>query len=86
MERMELAVQISVIVLAATAFILVMLGVVVMVVLLKLVKRVRLLADKAEGVVENAQEVTTILKNASGPLALFKIIANMQRYARKGRK
>ncbi len=51
--------------------------IVLMVLVIKLVKQLRLIADKAEKAVASVESAGQILKNTSGPLALFKVARNL---------
>jgi hypothetical protein len=59
---------------------------VVLVMIAKLVQSLRRIIDNAERVVETAGEAAEMLRNASGPLALFKVVRNMVDAVDKMRK
>jgi len=52
----------------------------------KLIQSVRRIVDQAEKVVETAGEAAEMMRNASGPLALFKVVRNMVKAVDKTRK
>jgi hypothetical protein len=47
------------------------------VILLKLLGAVRRAVQKAESVIDSVEAATDVIKNASGPLALIKVIKNI---------
>jgi type IV secretory pathway VirB3-like protein len=52
-------------------------GIIVMVLIAKLLNAVRRIVQKAEQVVETAGDAAQMLRNASGPLAFFKVVRNI---------
>jgi Na+-transporting NADH:ubiquinone oxidoreductase subunit NqrC len=50
---------------------------------IKLLKAIRQLVDKAERVLESAETAAVLFKNASGPLAIFKLIRNISDIAKR---
>ena len=81
--------QIILIILAAALAIFIILGIIALVYIIKLVASLRHIARKAEQVVESAEAVGSVLKNASGPLALFRFLGNivetLQRHNKEGK-
>lgn len=76
---MHNAESILVIITSATLSLFLIVGVVVLVLIAKLLQAVRRIVEKAEQVVETAGEAAEMLRNASGPLAFFKVIGNIVR-------
>lgn len=61
-------------------------GIILLVLIARLVSAVRQVVEKAEHFVESAEEAADVLRNASGPLAFFKLVRNMVRsFERKGK-
>ena len=52
-------------------------AIVVLVLIAKLLQAIRHMVQKAERLVETAGSAAEMLKNASGPLALFKLVRNI---------
>lgn len=69
--------QILVIVLATVLAILLVLAVVIAIMTIRLIKSVNRIADKAEQLIESAEHVGQVFRNASGPLAVFKVVQNI---------
>ena len=44
---------------------------------IKLMKQLKLIADRAEKAVDSVSSAGTMLRNASGPLAIVKLVRNM---------
>jgi hypothetical protein len=59
------------------------LGIIIFVEILKVMKTVRRIADKAEHVIDSAESVGAIFRNVSGPLSLMKVVANIVESATK---
>jgi hypothetical protein len=78
--------HILVIVLAAALALFLLLSVVVVVQVIRLLRVVRRIIDKAETVIESAETVGTIFKNASGPLALVRVVRNVMHMAQGNKK
>lgn len=83
---MQNAESILVIIVSATLALFLVTAIVVMVLIAKLVQALRRIVDDAERVVETAGEAAEMLRNASGPLALFKVVRNMVNAVDKMRK
>jgi predicted PurR-regulated permease PerM len=75
--------SVLIIILAITLTVFLLIAISVLVLIAKLIKSVRHLVDKAERVAESAEEAADLLKNASGPLAMFKLIRNIIKLAGK---
>jgi len=74
---METSQDILVIILATALAVLLVLAIVVAVLIVKLLQGVKRITDKAEHVIETAEHVGEAFSNASGSLALFKIVRNV---------
>lgn len=83
---MQNAESVLVIIVSATLALFLVTAIVVMVLIAKLVQALRRIVDDAERVVETAGEAAEMLRNASGPLALFKVVRNMVNAVDKMRK
>jgi len=66
-----------------------LLGAVVMVLAIKLIKSVKHVVAKAEGAIDTVEEATETIKNigrnASGPMAVFKVVKNIVNLMNKRR-
>lgn len=69
--------QILVIVLASALAIFLVLSIVAAVFIIRLIQTLRLIADKAEKVVESAEAVGDVFKRAAGPLGVFKFLRHV---------
>jgi hypothetical protein len=74
---MEHAESILVIITSSLLSLLLIVGIVVAVFIVKLVRSIRRIADKAEDLIDSAESVTDAFRNASGPLALLKTVQNI---------
>lgn len=74
---MHNAESILVIITSVTLSLFLIVGIVVLVLVAKLLQAIRHLVHKAEQLVETASGAADMLKNASGPLALFKLVRNI---------
>jgi hypothetical protein len=85
---MNLAEQIIAIILSVFLAIFLVLAITVLVLVVKLIKKVNRIVATAETVRDNAEAAAATLREASGPLALLKIIRNITRTVndRKGKK
>lgn len=83
---MQGAESILVIILASTLTIFLLLGIVILVLLAKLLRSVKRTVEKAEEVVESAGEATQLLRDVSGPLAVFKLVRNILKHIDKNRR
>jgi hypothetical protein len=80
---MHEAQAILVIITSSVLVIFLLLAIVAMIFLLKTVKAVRRLLDKAEELVDSAEAVTEVFKNVKGPLAAAKLLRNIIALATK---
>lgn len=69
--------QTLVIILSAMLGLFLLISIVLGLLLIKILKRVRMITDKAEHVVENVESVGLFFKKAAGPLALGKFVTNI---------
>ena len=83
---MNTAESILVIIVSATLTIFLVVAIVTLVLIAKLVTSVKHVVDHAEKVVETAGEAAEMLRNASGPLAFFKVVRNIIKNIDKMRK
>lgn len=83
---MQNAESILVIIVSATLALFLIAAIAVLVMVAKLIQSVRRIVDQAEKVVETAGEAAEMMRNASGPLALFKVVRNMVKAVDKMRK
>ena len=83
---MEHAQSILVIIVSSLLSLALLLGIVILVMVIRLVKTVRRVVEKAEHVIQSAEAATDVLKNAGGPLAVLKIVRNIMKMADKFRK
>ena len=74
---MHNAESILVIIVSSVLTIFLVASIVVLVLVAKLIASIKRIVEHAEQVVETAGEAAEMLKNASGPLALFKVVRNM---------
>jgi hypothetical protein len=74
---METSQDILVIILATVLAVLLVLSIVVAVLVIKLLGAVKRITDKAEHVIDTAEHVGEVFSNATGSLALFKIVRNV---------
>jgi len=75
-----------VIIVSTTLALFLIAAIAVLVMVAKLIQSVRRIVDQAEKVVETAGEAAEMMRNASGPLALFKVVRNMVKAVDKTRK
>lgn len=80
---MDTSQDILVIILSAALAILLVLAIIVAVLVIKILQAVRRISDKAEHVIETAEHVGEAFSNATGSMALFKIIRNIASMAAK---
>lgn len=74
---MHNAESILVIIVSSVLTIFLIASIVVLVLIAKLVASVKRIVEHAEQVLETAGEAAEMLRNASGPLALFKVVRNI---------
>lgn len=72
-------------ILAAALALFLILAIAIAIMVLRLLKTLRMLVDKAEKVVETAEHVGDIFKKASGPMAIFHLIQGIVDHNRKGK-
>jgi hypothetical protein len=83
---MHNAESILVIILSVTLTVFLLVTILVLVLIAKLIKAMQHLIEKAEHIVDSAEEAALLLKNASGPLALFKLVRNIFAFVEKMHK
>jgi hypothetical protein len=83
---MEHAQEILVIIVSAVLTLFLIVSIVVLVMVAKLVTAAKRAVLLAEHVIQSAEAATSVIKNAGGPLAAFKIIRNLIQIAEKFRK
>lgn len=54
-----------------------LLAIIAVVLVIKLIKMIKLIVAKAETVIDSVESAADVVKNASGPLAAFKVIKNI---------
>lgn len=74
---MENATEILVIILSAFLAVFLILGIALTILLIKLTKSIKRIADKADDVVGNVEAASAALKNVAGPLATGKFVMNI---------
>ena len=82
---MQNAESILVIIVSATLTLFLLLAIFVLILIAQLVRSVKRIVERAEQVVETAGEAADMLRNASGPLALFKVVRNMVNAVENGK-
>lgn len=80
---MHNAETILIIILAVVLIVFLVIAIAALALIIRLLKAVKRFVDKAERMVETDGEATEIFKNASGPLALFKLIRNIVKIVEK---
>ncbi len=83
---MENAESILVIIVSVTLTLFLLVAIVLAVLSIKLIQRLRHIADTADLVVNNVEAASEILKNSAGPLAVLKFMANIADVAMKRKK
>jgi hypothetical protein len=74
---MDTSLQILVIILSTALAILIVLAIVAVVLFIRILKAIGRITDKAEHFVQSAEQVGQALSNATGPLAVFKVVRNI---------
>ena len=74
---METSQDILVIVLATAFAILLVLAIIIAALIIKLLQGIRRITDRAEQVIETAEHVSQAFSNASGSMALFRVVRNV---------
>jgi len=77
---METAALILLIVVSAALTIFLIVAIVLFVVLVKLINKLRYLVEQAEKAVDTVTTAGELLKNASGPLAVVKMVRNIVKH------
>ena len=83
---MEHAQEILVIIVSSVLPLFLFVEIVVLILVPKLVSAAKRAVLMAEHVIQSAEAATSVIKNAGGPLAFFKIIRNLMQLAEKFRK
>ncbi|HVV26165.1 MAG TPA: hypothetical protein VHC21_04010 [Candidatus Saccharimonadales bacterium] len=78
--------QVLLIVVAALLSVFLLLCIGVMAGVLKLIKALREVVAKAEEVADSVESAAEVLRDTSGPLAMFKLIRNIMKATQKGRR
>jgi hypothetical protein len=78
--------QIILIILASALAIFLILSVAIAVMVIRLVKTIRVIADKAERVVESAEAVGDVFKKAAGPMGILRFIQGVMEHKRANDK
>lgn len=76
---MDTATHVLVVILSSFLALFILLGIIVAIQVIRLLTMIQRIAQKAESVIESAESVGAIFKNAAGPLAILKVITNMVR-------
>ena len=74
---MDTATHVLVIILSVFLALFLLLGIIAIAMIIRVVHAVQHIARKAEVIVDSAESVSKIFKEAAGPLALFRVIRNM---------
>ncbi len=82
---MNTSLEILVVILSTALAILLTISIVVAVMAYKLMQTIKRITDKAEHVVESAEHVGEALSNATGSMAVFKIVRNVMTLVSKQR-
>jgi preprotein translocase subunit SecG len=82
---MATAESILVIITSSVLTIFLIVSIVLALLAMKLVKQLKVIADKAEHAVETVEHAGELFKNTSGPLALVKFARNMYKQSKKGK-
>jgi hypothetical protein len=75
--------QILLSILAAALALFLILSIAIAVMVIRLLKTLRTVAEKAERVVESAEAVGDVFKKAAGPLGIFRLIQGIIDHSRK---
>jgi len=82
---MHEAESILVIIVSATLTLFLLLAIIVLVLIARVLFTIKRIVEHADRVIETAGEAADMLKNVSGPLALFKLLRNIIRTFEKTR-
>lgn len=69
--------QILVVILSSALALFLILGIVAVIFVIRLVQTLRMIADKAEHIVQSAEAVGDAFKRAAGPLGVFRFVRNI---------
>ena len=69
--------QIILVILASTLAIFLIVGIVIGVLIIKVMKHIRRITEKAEAIADKADSVTTFFQQSAGPAAIAKLISNI---------
>jgi hypothetical protein len=83
---MEQSTEILIIILSVTLTVFLIVAIVFIIALIKLIGYLRLIAGKAEHVVDNVETASALFKNAAGPMAAGKFLSNIIDLVSKKRK
>lgn len=83
---MENAESILIIILSVTLTVFLLVAIVFIASLIKFISYLRIVAAKAEQVVDNVESASAVLKNVAGPLAVGKFFSNVVDIIRNKRK
>ncbi len=83
---METSQEILVVILATALAVLLVISIVIAILAYKVLKAIRRITEKAEHIVESAEHVGEAFSNATGSLALFKVIRNVTSLVTKASK
>lgn len=83
---MQNAESILVIIVSSVLSLFLIVGIIALVMFARLMASIQRVVERAEEVVETAGEAAEMLKNASGPLALFKVLRHMMKSVEKMQK
>ncbi|HSD55959.1 MAG TPA: hypothetical protein VLA92_02285 [Candidatus Saccharimonadales bacterium] len=78
--------QIILIILASSLAIFLILSVAIAVMVLRLVKTIRVIVEKAERIVESAEAVGDVFKRAAGPMSILRFIQGVMDHKRANDK
>ena len=78
--------QIILIILAAALAVFIILGIAVLILVLRLLSTLKLMADKAEKIIESAEAVGQVIKNVAAPAGLLKVFHTIMETVVKQRK
>lgn len=80
---MDTATHVLVVILSSFLALFILLGIIVAIQVIRVLTMIQRIAQKAESVIESAESVGAIFKNAAGPLAILKVITNMVRVVKR---
>ena len=83
---METAALVLLIIVSTFLAIFLLVAIILMLLAIKLIAQLKLVADRAESAVDTVAAAGVMLRNASGPLAMIKVVASLVRKYSKNRK